>query len=72
VCVDLIDLERADTPLFIIDVCTALNALPVFKYIPDSQIYVSLDHTYAPPSKVPIVRSLSLTLGDSHICASFV
>ena len=29
VCDDLIDLERADVALFIIDVCTALNALPV-------------------------------------------
>ena len=29
VCVDLINLERADVALFIIDACTALNALPV-------------------------------------------
>jgi hypothetical protein len=29
VSVYLIDLERADTELFIIDTCTALNALPV-------------------------------------------
>ena len=29
VCIDLINLERADTVLFIIDMCTALNALPV-------------------------------------------
>ena len=29
VCEDLINLERADAALFIIDVCTALNALPV-------------------------------------------
>ena len=28
-CVDLIDLERVDIALFIIDVSTALNALPV-------------------------------------------
>jgi len=29
VCVDLIDLERADAELYIIDVYIALNALPV-------------------------------------------
>ena len=29
VCVDLINQERANTALFIIDMCTALNALPV-------------------------------------------
>ena len=28
-CADLINLERADVALFIIDACTALNALPV-------------------------------------------
>jgi hypothetical protein len=29
VCVDLINLERADAALYIIYVCTAINALPV-------------------------------------------